>query len=56
MEYKKAIEVIKSNYPPSNYTLLREALDLAIKLLDEKVNKDNTDDFEGMRITKVKRI
>lgn len=37
MEYKEAIEVIRSNYPPSNYTMLREALDLAIKILEEKV-------------------
>lgn len=36
MDYKTAIKVIKNNYPPENYTLLREALDLAIKLLEEK--------------------
>ncbi|SER87655.1 hypothetical protein SAMN05518872_102450 [Psychrobacillus sp. OK032] len=35
MTNKEAIEVIKSNYPPENYTLLREALDLAIKSLEE---------------------
>lgn len=34
MTSKEAIEVIKSNYPPENYTRLREALDLAIKLLE----------------------
>ena len=36
MDYQEAIEVIKSNYPPENYTMLREALDLAIKVLSEK--------------------
>lgn len=41
MDYKKAIQVIKSNYPPENYTLLREALNLAIKLLEKE---DETND------------
>lgn len=33
MTNKEAIEVINANYPPENYTLLREALDMAIILL-----------------------
>lgn len=39
MDYQEAIEVIKSNYPPENYTMLREALDLAIELLSEKAER-----------------
>lgn len=35
MEYKEAISVIKSNYPTENYTMLREALDIAIELLEK---------------------
>ena len=40
MTSKEAIEVIKSNYPPENYTLLREALDLAIKVLEVDSQKE----------------
>lgn len=39
MDYKQAIEAIKANYPPENYTMLRKALDLAIKLLEEDSEK-----------------
>jgi hypothetical protein len=35
MTSKEAIEAIKANYPPANYTILREALDLAIKVLEK---------------------
>lgn len=35
MDYQEAIEVIKKNYPPENYTRLREALDLAVEALDD---------------------
>jgi hypothetical protein len=45
MDYKQAIEIIKSNYPPSNYTMLREALDLAIETLKSKDNVKQTDDL-----------
>lgn len=37
MTYNEAIEVIKNNYPSSNYTLLRDAIDLAIKTMQEKI-------------------
>lgn len=40
MTSKEAIEAIKANYPPENYTMLREALDLAIKLLEEDSKKE----------------
>lgn len=36
MDYVEAIKAIKSNYPPEKYTMLREALDLAIKLLEKE--------------------
>jgi predicted RNase H-like HicB family nuclease len=55
MEYKQAIETIKGNYPPENYTMLREALDLAIEVMQEKINENNLDDFQGMKTIKVKR-
>lgn len=39
MDNKEAIKAIKSNYPTENYTMLREALDLAIKALEEDDNE-----------------
>lgn len=38
LTYEEAIEAIKNNYPPENYTILREALDLAMKVLQEKAD------------------
>ena len=38
-KYQEAIKVIKSNYPPSNYSMLREALDLSIELLEKATPK-----------------
>lgn len=35
MTNEEMIKAIKSNYPPSNYTMLREALDKSILLLEE---------------------
>ena len=35
MTNKEAIEAIKSNYPPANYSILREALDKAIEALEQ---------------------
>lgn len=35
MNYEEAIAVIRENYPTENYTMLREALDLAIEALGE---------------------
>jgi hypothetical protein len=36
MNYDEAIAAIKSNYPDSRYTMLREALDMSILLLEDK--------------------
>lgn len=41
MTDEEAVQTIKSNWPPPNYTMLREALELAIKLLEkESANKE----------------
>ena len=40
MTRKDAIEAIKCNWPDSRYTILREALDVAIKALDDVPDKD----------------
>lgn len=34
MTRKEAIDAIKCNYPPEHYSILREALDMAIKELE----------------------
>ena len=36
MTNQEAIETIEANYPPENYSMLREALDMAIALLKEQ--------------------
>lgn len=38
MTKKEAIETIKANWPSENYTMLREALDMAIDALNEETN------------------
>ena len=37
MTYQEAIETIKSNYPPENYTMLRESLDMSMELLKKQI-------------------
>lgn len=39
---EEAIHAIKSNYPPENYTVLREALDMATNALQQLTEKDAT--------------
>lgn len=36
MDEDEAIQIIKSNYPPERYSMLREALDFAMKALEER--------------------
>ena len=36
MTNQEAIETIEANYPPENYSMLREALDMAIAKLKEQ--------------------
>jgi hypothetical protein len=41
MDYKEAIQVIKSNYPTmGGFTLLKKALDIAIKVLEKKCREE----------------
>lgn len=38
-KYKEAIQAIKANWPPSNYTMLRDALNLAVEALEKQMSK-----------------
>ena len=40
MTREEAIEAIKCNWPDSRYTILREALDMAVKALEDVTDKD----------------
>ena len=40
MTTKEAIEAIKCNWPDSRYTILREALDMAVKALEDVTDKN----------------
>ena len=40
MTRKDAIEAIKCNWPDSRYTILREALDMAVKALKDVTDKN----------------
>lgn len=39
-KYIEAIEVLKKNYPDKSFSMLREAVDIAIKVLQEKANEE----------------
>jgi|GEM_PF-5097463 len=39
MDYKEAIEVFKSNYPDSSYSMLREAVDFTILKFENKIKE-----------------
>ena len=40
MTNEEAIEAIKCNWPDSRYTILREALDMAVKALEDVADKN----------------
>ena len=40
MTREEAIEAIKCNWPDSRYTILREALDMAVKALEDITDKN----------------
>lgn len=40
MTKEEAIEAIKCNWPDSRYTILREALDMAVKALEDVTDKN----------------
>ena len=48
MTNQEAIETIEANYPPKNYSMLREALDMAMVLLkeQEEVTEYVIDEFQ----------
>jgi len=39
-----AKKAIQANYPPSNYTMLREALDLSMELIDAEIERQSVTD------------
>ena len=46
MTNKEAIETLKSNYPSSCYSMLREAVDAAISaLIEQDTRRSGTNDF-----------
>ena len=54
MTREEAIEAIKCNWPDSRYTILREALDMAVKALEDVTDKNvgkmtNADRIRAMR-------
>ena len=53
MTRKDAIEAIKCNWPDGRYTILREALDMAVKALEDVTDKNvekmtNADSIRAM--------
>ena len=53
MTREEAIEAIKCNWPDSRYTILREALDMAVKALEDVTDKNvgkmtNADQIRSM--------
>ena len=50
MTKEEAIEAIKCNWPDSRYTILREALDMAIAALMEQEGKDTNAPTNADRI------
>jgi hypothetical protein len=44
---KQHISAIQENYPPENYTLLREALDYCLDLLKEKELMQQLEEMRG---------
>lgn len=47
MTNQEAIETIKANYPPENYSMLREALDIALTLLEDQEAKPMIENERG---------
>ena len=61
MTRKDAIEAIKCNWPDSRYTILREALDMAVKALEDVTDKNvgkmtNADRIRSMSDKELVRI
>lgn len=52
MEYQKYIEAIEKNWPPEQYTMLREALEVAIKSMQVLQELGNLD-IETEKLTEL---
>ena len=56
MTREEAIEAIKCNWPDSRYTILREALDMAISALRQQETVSNRNGLKVVEIDQVKPI
>ena len=56
MTRKDAIEAIKCNWPDSRYTILREALDMAISAIRQQETVTNRYGLKVVEIDQVKPI
>lgn len=45
MTYEEAIKAIKCNYPPERYSMLREALDMAMETFEYRMSKKPTHQY-----------
>lgn len=50
MTNQEAIETIKANYPDERYTMLREALDMAMELLEAQEPVEPYMDYDGQDV------
>ena len=50
MTNKEAIETIKAHYPDERYTMLREALDMAMELLEAQEPVEPRMDYDGQDV------
>ena len=55
MTRKDAIEAIKCNWPDSRYTILREALDMAVKALEDVTDK-NVEKNEPLTLDELRKM
>lgn len=46
MDYKEAAAVLQNNYPDERYSMLREAVDISIKILNNLANAQGFNDLE----------
>ena len=53
MTRKDAIEAIKCNWPDSRYTILREALDMAISALRQQ---ETVADRNGLKVVEIDQV
>ena len=57
MTREEAIEAIKCNWPDSRYTILREALDMAVKVLeDDNHFREDTKKVEPLTLDELRKM